>query len=141
MPIVDDYGHHPTEIRATLAAASGAWPHRRLVAVVQPHRYTRVRDLFEDFARCFNQAGHVVVCPIYRAGETPIEGIDHHRLAAALREHGHRSVSTVEDLDEAVAHLAALVQPGDAVIALGAGDVNRICAPLAAQLRARAGNG
>jgi len=139
--IIDDYGHHPAEIEATLAAAAGAWPHRRLVAVVQPHRYTRVRDLFEDFARCFNQAGHVVVCPVYRAGEAPIEGIDHLRLAAALREHGHRSVSTVEDLDEAVTQLADLVRPGDVVITLGAGDVNRVCATLAAQLRAGPGDG
>jgi UDP-N-acetylmuramate--alanine ligase len=137
--IIDDYGHHPVEIRATLAAARGAWPHRRLIAVVQPHRFTRVRDLFEDFARAFNDANHVVVCPIYRAGEAPIEGIDHPRLAAALGEHGHRSVQAVEDLDAAVAHLAAMVQPGDVVITLGAGDVNRVCEGLNRRLTGSVG--
>ncbi|NOY24705.1 MAG: UDP-N-acetylmuramate--L-alanine ligase, partial [Oligoflexia bacterium] len=133
--IIDDYGHHPAEIRATLRAASGAWPHRRVLAVVQPHRYTRVRDLFDDFVRAFNQAGHVVLCPIYRAGEQPIEGIDHHRLGAAMREHGHRSVAVVDSLDQAVAHLLEQVRPGDVVITLGAGDVNRVCASLASSLQ------
>ncbi|MCB9779999.1 MAG: UDP-N-acetylmuramate--L-alanine ligase [Alphaproteobacteria bacterium] len=137
--IIDDYGHHPAEIRATLTAAAGAWPHRRIVAVFQPHRYTRVRDLFRDFARCFNSATHVVVCPVYRAGEAPIDGIDQHSIAAALGEHGHRSVSAVDDLDAAVDHLAGIVQPGDVVITLGAGDVNRVCGELAARLPGAAG--
>ncbi|MCK6503309.1 UDP-N-acetylmuramate--L-alanine ligase [Myxococcota bacterium] len=139
--IIDDYGHHPAEIRATLAAASGAWPHRRLIAVVQPHRYTRVRDLFDDFARAFNQADHVVVCPIYRAGEAPIEGIDHHRLGAALTEHGHRSVAVADSLDEATSHLSLTVRPDDVVITLGAGDVNRICELLAQHLAGAAADG
>ncbi len=132
--IVDDYGHHPVEIAATLEAAAAAWPGRRIVAVFQPHRYTRVRDLAAEFARCFNDAGHVVVCPIYRAGERPIPGVDHHGLARALADHGHRSLATVESLDEALAHLVEEARPGDVVITLGAGDVNRLCGALAERL-------
>ena len=135
--IVDDYGHHPTEIAATLRGARAAWPRRRVHAVFQPHRYTRVRDLFEDFAGCFHQAEQVVVCPVYRAGEKPIEGIDHHHLAQAIRDHGHRGVTVVEDLSGATAHLAQEVEPGDIVITLGAGNVNQVCAPLAEALRVR----
>ncbi|HCH62492.1 MAG: UDP-N-acetylmuramate--L-alanine ligase [Deltaproteobacteria bacterium] len=132
--IIDDYGHHPAEISATLAGAAEAWPHRRLIAVFQPHRYTRVRDLLDDFARSFNQANHVVACPIYRAGEKPIEGLDALRVAAALRNHGHRSVQPVTSLAEAGEHLASVVQPGDVVITLGAGDVNTVCGRLAEHL-------
>ena len=132
--IIDDYGHHPAEIQATLSGAHEAWPHRRIVAVFQPHRYTRVRDLLDDFARSFNLANHVVVCPIYRAGEKPIEGLDEWTVAAALRDHGHRSVKAVTDLDAAAAHLAELAQPGDVVITLGAGNVNQLCGRLAADL-------
>jgi UDP-N-acetylmuramate--alanine ligase len=129
--IIDDYGHHPAEIQATLSGAREAWPHRRIVAVFQPHRYSRVRDLLDDFARSFNLASHVVACPIYRAGEKPIEGYDVTRVAGALRNHGHRSVMPVTDLDAAVEHLAETVRPGDVVITLGAGDVNRVCSGLA----------
>jgi UDP-N-acetylmuramate--alanine ligase len=134
--IIDDYGHHPTEIRATLAATTQAWPDRRIVAVFQPHRYSRVRDLFDSFVRCFNDATEVVVCPIYRAGEAPIEGIDHSSLAAGLVDHGHRDVRRVDSLAEAVQHLSETVKPGDVVITLGAGDVNQVCSGLAEYLRA-----
>jgi UDP-N-acetylmuramate--alanine ligase len=134
--IVDDYGHHPAEIVATLHGASEAWPHRRLVAVFQPHRYSRVSALMTDFARSFNDAAHVVVCPIYRAGEAPIEGVHHHRVAEALGDHGHRSVVAVENLVEAAEHLAMVAQPGDVIITLGAGDVNRVCGMLAERLHA-----
>lgn len=129
--IIDDYGHHPAEIKATLSGAHEAWPHRRIVAVFQPHRYTRVRDLLDDFARSFNLANHVVACPIYRAGEKPIDGYDVYTVSEALRNHGHRSVKPVADLDQAIAHLAQTVRPGDVVITLGAGDVNRVCSGLA----------
>ena len=132
--IVDDYGHHPTEIRATLEAAASAWPRRRIIAVFQPHRYSRVHDLAEDFARSFNAASHVLVCPIYRAGETPIEGVDHRLLATSIVGHGHRSVSVVDGLDEAAEELARITRPGDVVITLGAGDVNQVCGALAQQL-------
>ena len=132
--VIDDYAHHPTEIRATLSAAAEAWPRRRVVAVFQPHRYTRVRDLLDDFARCFNHASHVVVCPVYPAGERPIEGIDHGRLARLLRQHGHTSVHPVDDLEAAVTHLASELRPGDVVVTLGAGSVNQVCSPLAQAL-------
>lgn len=132
--IIDDYGHHPTEIRATLQAAANAWTGQRVIAVFQPHRYTRVRDLFDDFVRCFNHATEVVVCPVYRAGEAPIEGIDHHQLAQGMIEHGHHGVFVVEDLDEAAVLLTKNRLPGDIIITLGAGDVNRVCTDLEAAL-------
>ena len=133
--IIDDYGHHPAEITATLAGAREAWPHRRILAVFQPHRFTRVRDLLDDFARAFHDASQVVVCPVYRAGEKPIEGLDEDSIGARIVSYGHRAVKVVHDLDEATAHLAAEVQPGDVVITLGAGDVNRVCGQLSEALR------
>ncbi len=135
--IIDDYGHHPTEIKATLEAAANAWSGRRVTAIFQPHRYTRVRDLFDDFVRCFNHATEVIVCPVYRAGEVPIEGLDHHRLAQGIIEHGHRGVHTVESLEEAAALAAKDRRAGDVVITLGAGDVNRVCSDLEGALRGR----
>ena len=102
--VIDDYGHHPVEIQATLQGASNAWPERRIVAIFQPHRYTRVRDLMDEFQRAFNDADQVVVCPVYRAGERPIEGVDHERIAAGMVEHGHRGVTRVDSLDEVLEH-------------------------------------
>ncbi len=129
--VVDDYGHHPVEIRATLEGARGGWGREsRIIAVFQPHRYSRVRDLGADFCRAFNAADHVVVCPIYAAGEAPIEGLDQRLLADGLRAHGHRSVREVQDLEQAREHLLELLRPGDMVITLGAGDVNSLCEPL-----------
>ena len=132
--LIDDYGHHPAEIRATLTAASGAWPGRRITAVVQPHRYTRVRDLLDDFARSCHAVGHVIVVPMYSAGEKPIPGIDHHRLAARMGELGHRGVVAVDSLDAATSAIRQGMRPGDVVITLGAGDVNRILPELATLL-------
>ncbi len=137
--VIDDYGHHPVEIRATLAAAAAGYEGRRIVAVFQPHRYSRVADLADDFCGAFNDAGHVVVCPVYAAGEAPIDGVDHTRLAQGMTEQGHRSVAVVADLDMAVEHLTRVVRPGDLVITLGAGDVNRVCGALAERLRATLG--
>jgi len=132
--IVDDYGHHPVEIRATLQAAEEGFPERRLVAVFQPHRYTRVRDLWDDFCTAFNRAAEVVVCPIYPAGEAPIDGVDHEALATALQNRGHRGVVLVGSLEEATEHLAGTVREGDLVITLGAGSVNRVCEALAERM-------
>lgn len=129
--IVDDYGHHPVEIAATLQGARNGFPGRRVIGVFQPHRYSRVRDLHSDFCRAFNAADHVVVTPVYAAGEQPIELPD---MAQGLVAHGHRSVHAVADLDGAVQHLLQMVQPGDIVITLGAGNVNRVCDDLAAAL-------
>jgi len=135
--LIDDYGHHPTEVEAVIRAARDAWPDRRLVMLYQPHRYTRVRDLFDDFVRCFNHATEVIVCPVYRAGEQPIEDLDHHKLAQGMIEHGHRGVTVVESLDEATSVLTEDRESGDIVITLGAGDVNRVCSDLEAALNGR----
>lgn len=135
--IIDDYAHHPVEIEATLAAAAEGWENRRIIAVFQPHRPSRVRDLESEFCRAFNQAAHVVVCPIYAAGEPQIEGLDATRLADGMEALGHRSAVAVESLDAALAHLVEFVRPGDLVITLGAGDVNRVCTQLAAALPGR----
>ncbi|MFT7522045.1 MAG: UDP-N-acetylmuramate--alanine ligase [Kiritimatiellia bacterium] len=135
--IVDDYGHHPVEIEATLEAAEEAFPERRVVAVFQPHRYSRVRDLWSEFCSAFNRAAEVVVCPVYRAGEEAIEGIDHHALGREMHDRGHRGVVVVDDLDKAAEHLALTVREGDVVITLGAGNVNTVCTPLIAALAAR----
>jgi UDP-N-acetylmuramate--alanine ligase len=138
--LVDDYGHHPAEIEATLSAARNAYDKRILVAF-QPHRYTRTESLWDDFTRSFNKADVVLVCDIYAAGEKPIPGINSERLAKAIAEHGHGAVRYVRDRAELAADLARMARPGDVVIALGAGDVNKVLAPVGADIRARAGKG
>ena len=137
--IIDDYGHHPVEIQATLAAAAEGYEGRRIVAVFQPHRYSRVADLKDDFCASFNAATHVVVCPVYAAGEAPLEGADAGSLARGMLSQGHRSVFEATSLDAATTHLARWVREGDIVVTLGAGDVNRVCTALAEQLRERTG--
>lgn len=132
--IVDDYAHHPVEIRATLEAARQGFPDRRLIGVFQPHRYSRVRDMWDDFCNAFNDADVVVVCPVYAAGEHPIEGADHARLAQEIARRGHRGVVVVDDLDDAVAQLARDAKEGDLVVTLGAGSVNLVCSGLAGAL-------
>ncbi|WP_309612305.1 glutamate ligase domain-containing protein, partial [Sphingomonas sp.] len=127
--IIDDYAHHPVEIAAVLSAAREAAV-GRVIAVVQPHRFTRLRDLMEDFQNAFNQADVVFVAPVYAAGEQPIEGIDAAALAEGLRAHGHRMVRTVADLDEVCAGLRDLAAAGDMVICMGAGDITKWAARL-----------
>ncbi len=129
--VIDDYAQHPTEIRATLAAAREGWG-RRTIAVVQPHRYTRVSALVEEFARCFYDADTVVVVPIYPAGEEPVPGVSAELLYERIRTHGHRDVRLAGSLDEALAIVRGTVTGGDLVVTLGAGDVNKICAELVA---------
>lgn len=119
--VYDDYGHHPVEIAAVLQAAR-AGARGRVIAVVEPHRYTRVRDLFRDFAACFKSADHVIVTPLYSAGELPIDGIDHAALAEAIRTTGHKGVSTVESERDIAPALRRLASNGDMVICLGAGN-------------------
>ncbi len=120
--VVDDYGHHPTEIRATLAAAKAGWPRRRVV-LFQPHRYTRTRDLMDDFATAFNDADVLILTEIYPAGEAPLEGISARVLGERIKSHGHRGVH-IEPSKERLADAAlALIHPGDMVITLGAGDI------------------
>jgi UDP-N-acetylmuramate--alanine ligase len=119
--IYDDYGHHPVEIAAVLEAAK-AGARGRVIAVVEPHRYTRVRDLFREFAACFKDADGVIVTPLYSAGELPIDGIDHAALSEAIRASGHTSVATVDSEREIASVLRRLAAPGDMVVCLGAGN-------------------
>ncbi len=137
--IVDDYGHHPVEIRAVLAAArEGAAG--RVIAVAQPHRFTRLRDLMGDFQGAFNDADLVFVTPVYPAGEEPLAGVDAAALVQGLRDRGHRQAAAVDGFEELCAALAEEARPGDAVICLGAGDITRWAAGLAAGIAAaRAG--
>jgi UDP-N-acetylmuramate--alanine ligase len=118
--IYDDYGHHPVEIAAVLRAAR-AGARGRVIAVVEPHRYTRVRDLFSEFSACFGDADAVVVAPLYSAGEAPIEGVDNRTLAEAIKSGGHRSVLAVSSDRELVPAVRLLARPGDMVVVLGAG--------------------
>jgi len=121
--VVDDYGHHPTEIRATLDAVRQGWPERRLVVAFQPHRYTRTQALFDEFTTAFHRADVLVLTDIYPASEQPIEGVTSERLAAAIKEHGQRQVSLVPSVDELPDHLADLLQEGDLLLTLGAGNI------------------
>jgi UDP-N-acetylmuramate--alanine ligase len=132
--VIDDYGHHPVEVKAVLAAArEGA--SAKVVAVVQPHRYTRLRDLFEDWRSAFNDADAVVLAPVYAAGEAPIDGISHESLADALRRSGHRQVLTIGGEADLAPAIAPLLGAGDMVICLGAGDITKWAANLAGALQ------
>ncbi len=134
--LVDDYGHHPAEVTATLAAARRAYSGRVLVAF-QPHRYSRTEQCFDEFCRAFNDADAVYITDIYAAGESPIEGISSEHLVQGVAEHGHHAVRYAADRAELAERLAQEADPGDVVIALGAGDINRILDPVAKALRAR----
>ncbi|HLA64890.1 MAG TPA: cyanophycin synthetase, partial [Rhodothermales bacterium] len=123
--VVDDYAHHPTEIEATLAAAARGWPERRVVAVFQPHLYSRTRDLQEEFARAFYDADVLVLTDIYPAREEPIEGVTGEMLAELARRSGHRDVHYVQDKTGLPTYLLGLGQAGDLVVTMGAGDVWR----------------
>ena len=134
--VIDDYGHHPVEIKAVLAAArEGA--KGRVVAVVQPHRFTRLRDLMDEFQQAFNDADIVYAAPVYAAGEQPIEDVDSAALVAGLKRRGHRHAATVVDADDLAAHIAADVQPDDMIVCLGAGDITKWAAGLAAAVSAK----
>jgi len=120
--IIDDYGHHPSEILATLSAAKKGFG-RRTVVVFQPHRYTRVKALLSEFARAFYDADVLAVCDIYPAGEPPIPGVAAEGVAQAIKEHGHKDVTLVKDLKQVPAWLRQRVRDGDMVITMGAGSV------------------
>ena len=124
--IVDDYGHHPSEIRASLLAAQAAFPDNRIVAVFQPHRYSRVKHHFEQFAASFHDADLLVVTEIYAASEKPLPGVSGQALYEAIVQHGHRYASYEADLNAIAPRLAEVVRPGDMVITFGAGDVNKV---------------
>ncbi|MDH2131435.1 UDP-N-acetylmuramate--L-alanine ligase [Sphingobium yanoikuyae] len=134
--VIDDYGHHPVEIKAVLAAArEGA--KGRVIAVVQPHRFTRLRDLMDDFQQAFNDADIVYAAPVYTAGEQPIEDVDSAALVAGLKRRGHRNAATVADADDLARVIAADVQADDMIICLGAGDITKWAAGLSAAVTAK----
>ena len=137
--IIDDYGHHPVEISAVLAAARTSTL-RNVIAVVQPHRFTRVRDLFDEFCTCFNDADTVIVADIYRAGEDPIPGVDRDALVSGLRARGHRHVLPLEDPEDLPGLIAEIAKPDDFIVCLGAGNITAWANDLPDALtRARAG--
>lgn len=121
--VIDDYAHHPTEIRATLTALRRAWPHRRLVVIFQPHRYSRTSGLFREFCASFHEADLLLLAPIYAAGEEPISGVDLHSLSRGIREHGQRLVETVDRLADMEDAVMPLLDDGDIVVTLGAGNI------------------
>jgi UDP-N-acetylmuramate--alanine ligase len=133
--IFDDYGHHPVEIAAVLRAARASTPNK-VIAVAQPHRYTRLQSLFDQFATCFNDADVVIVADVYPAGEAPIEGVDKDALVAAIKAHGHRqaiALPSPDDLPDLIRNIAA---PGDYVVMLGAGNITQWAYALPGQLAA-----
>ncbi|EAQ36046.1 UDP-N-acetylmuramate--L-alanine ligase [Nitrobacter sp. Nb-311A] len=133
--IIDDYGHHPVEIAAVLKAARESTA-GRVVAVVQPHRYTRLQALFEEFCTCFNDADIVVVAEVYPAGETPIAGIDRDHFVLGLRAHGHREVVSLQESAALAGVIASLAKPGDYVVCLGAGNITQWAYALPGELKA-----
>ncbi|CAN7244937.1 UDP-N-acetylmuramate--L-alanine ligase [Brevundimonas sp. LjRoot202] len=133
--VIDDYGHHPVEIAAVLKAARQV-AEGRVIAVVQPHRYTRLRDLMEEFSTCFSDADAVIVADVYPAGETPIEGIDRDALVEGVRRFGHRSVQALDGVEALPGLIAAEAKDGDLVVLLGAGDITQWAYALPGQLEA-----
>ena len=133
--IIDDYGHHPVEIAAVLRAARES-AKGQVIAVMQPHRYTRLHDLFDQFCTCFNDADAVIVGPVYPAGEEPIAGADRDALVAGLRAHGHRQIIALEGPEQLAGIIKGLAKPGDYVVCLGAGSITQWAYALPAELQA-----
>jgi UDP-N-acetylmuramate--alanine ligase len=134
--IIDDYGHHPVEIASVLSAARAVTPDGKVIAVVQPHRYTRLRDLMEEFSSCFNDADTVIVADVYTAGETPIAGVDRDALVEGLRRFGHRRALPLESPAALAGMIAEEARSGDMVVLLGAGDITSWSYALPGQLEA-----
>ncbi|MBI4510173.1 MAG: UDP-N-acetylmuramate--L-alanine ligase [Deltaproteobacteria bacterium] len=135
--VVDDFGHHPMEVRATLSGARAGFPGRRIVAAFQPHRFTRTRDQFGELARSFYDADAVVICDVFPAGEPPIPGVESGKLVQAVRDHGHKDVTYIPRREDIAPHLAESARPGDIVITLGAGDIQLTCNELLSVLSTR----
>jgi UDP-N-acetylmuramate--alanine ligase len=133
--IIDDYGHHPVEIAAVLRAARESTK-GQVIAVMQPHRYTRLQSLFEPFSTCFNDADAVIIAEVYAAGEAPIEGIDRDHLVAALRARGHRNVTPLPEQGKLAGIVKDLAKPGDYVVCLGAGNITQWAYALPGELKA-----
>jgi UDP-N-acetylmuramate--alanine ligase len=128
---VDDYAHHPREIAATVQAARSSWPERRLVVVFQPHRYTRTRDLFEDFSQVLSEVDALVMLDVYPAGETPISGADGRTLCRAIRARGQVDPVFVDKLADLAGMLPGVLADGDVLLVLGAGDIGTLAPELA----------
>lgn len=124
--VMDDYGHHPTEIKTTLMAIRESWPDKRLVVIFQPHRYTRTKALFDEFTRSFYQSDLLIVLPIYAASEATIEGVDSETLSMGIHAHGHKDVSAAPDFETCLKMLSDKIRPGDLVLTLGAGNVHTL---------------
>ena len=139
--IIDDYGHHPVEIKAALNAGRMKADGAKLIAVVQPHRYSRLRDLFDDFCSCFNDADKVIVADVYAAGEAPIDGYGKADLAQGLQAHGHRGVMMLDSPDALASLVADNACDGDIVMCLGAGSITNWAAALPAALDAHLTDG
>lgn len=137
--VIDDYAHHPVEIRAVLAAAreAVAGTEGRVIAVAQPHRYSRLNDLMNDFQSCFDDADIAYVAPVYPAGEEPLPGVDHTALVAGMKARGHRAAREIAGADALAETLAGEIAPGDIVVCLGAGDITKWAAGLAPAITAR----
>jgi UDP-N-acetylmuramate--alanine ligase len=124
--VLDDYGHHPTEIVATLRTAKECWPERRLVVSFQPHRYSRTKTLCDRFVISFNESDVLIVAPIFPAGENAIEGVNSEMLSQGIKEHGHKEVIFCESQEQVLPTLLSVVRPGDVLMTLGAGDIYRV---------------
>jgi UDP-N-acetylmuramate--alanine ligase len=137
--VIDDYAHHPVEIRAVLSAAreAVAGTAGRVIAVAQPHRYSRLNDLMDAFQSCFDDADIAYVAPVYPAGEEPLPGVDHTALVAGMKARGHRAAREIAGADALAETLAGEIQPGDMVVCLGAGDITRWAAALAPAITAK----
>ncbi|MEM7426340.1 MAG: cyanophycin synthetase, partial [Pseudomonadota bacterium] len=138
VPVFDDYGHHPVEISAVLKAAREVTS-QRVVAVMQPHRYTRLADLFDDFCSCFNDADTVIIAPVYTAGEDPIDGANHTALVEGLVARGHRDARALKQPEDLAGIIAEAAAPGDLVICLGAGSITHWAHALPGELAAISG--
>jgi len=132
---LDDYGHHPTEIVNVIGAAKESWPDRRLIVVFQPHRYTRIKDLYEKFVVSFNQADLLIITPLYEAGEEAIPGIHSEFLYKGIRDHGHRRAALCTSKEDAVSFLIDEMKPGDVILTLGAGDIHLVGDELLKRIR------
>jgi UDP-N-acetylmuramate--alanine ligase len=135
--LIDDYGHHPAEISATIAAARGAFPGRRIVLAFQPHRYSRTRDLFEDFVRVLGEADQLLLAEVYPAGEQPIAAADGKALARAIRVAGRVEPVYVESITDMAATIRQLASDGDVVLSMGAGSIGAV----PAQMKTLSGGG
>jgi UDP-N-acetylmuramate--alanine ligase len=133
--MVDDYGHHPTEVAATLQAVRSSWPEKRLVVVFQPHRYSRTLDLFEDFSSVLADVDVLLISEVYAAGEEPIAGADARSLCAAIRQRGKVNPIFVEDINTVERELASVLQEGDVLLTLGAGNIGRVASGLPQKLQ------